>query len=188
MAPNPRNIPPFLKPEHKAIPSAVLILLFENLGQYSFFLTKRSYDVEHHRGQISLPGGAQERDESLERTALRETEEEIGISASSINILGSLTPLFIPASGFRVTPFVGCCRYRVKTDVDKNEVASLHVVRVEELLNNYAVGWEKRTIRSIEVDVPFFTFDRLKVWGATASILSECKDIFVDCYEMEKKL
>ena len=188
MAPQPRTVPPLMKTEEEAVPSAVLILLFRKDGNWSFFLTERSHSVEYHPGQLSLPGGAQEDDEPLETTALRETEEEIGVSPGVVTLLGGLTTLFIPVSGFRVRPFVGWSNGELETAIDETEVAALHAIEMSALLNDSLVGRELRTIRGVDVDVPFFHFGELKVWGATAAILSECKDVFADCFELEKML
>lgn len=186
MAPQPRTVPPRMKTEEEAIPSAVLILLFRKDGDWSFFLTERSDSVEYHPGQLSLPGGAQENGEPLETTALRETEEEIGVPPGAVNLLGELTTLFIPVSGFRVHPFVGWSNGELETAIDETEVAALHAIEMSALLDDSLVGREMRTIRGVEVDVPYFHFRELKVWGATAAILSECKDVFADCFELEK--
>ena len=149
---------------------------------------ERSNNVEYHRGQISLPGGAQEKGENLEETALRETKEEIGIMPGSVNMLGEITPLFIPASGFRVHPFVGWTKMAPEVTIDRNEVAALHKVKVEKLLDDSRTKQEQREIRGFNVNVPYFHLNQLKVWGATAAILSECKDIFSKCYSMENAL
>ena len=185
MAPEPRTVPPLMKSEDEAIPSAVLILLFRDGGEWSFFLTERSKSVEYHPGQLSLPGGAQEKDESLETTALRETEEEIGIESEAVTLLGELTTLFIPVSGFRVHPFVGWSNEPFETTIDQTEVSALHTITVSALLDESLTNRERRTIRGVEVDVPYFYFGELKVWGATAAILSESRALFADCFDME---
>ena len=188
MAPRPPYIPPLAQNEADAMPSAVLVLLFEEGEEWSFFLMERSHVVEYHRGQISLPGGAQEQGESLEETALRETNEEIGIVPASVKVLGAMTPLFIPVSGFRVHPFVGWSETVPEVLIDEAEVAALHKIQVETLLDDSRVKREQREIRGFDVDVPYFHFEELKVWGATAAILCECKDLFSECYNMEKEL
>ena len=188
MTPGPPYIPPLARKEGDAMPSAVLMLLFEEEEKWSFFLMERSNNVEYHRGQISLPGGAQEKGENLEETALRETKEEIGIVPRSVNMLGEITPLFIPASGFRVHPFVGWTKMAPEVTIDRNEVAALHKVKVEKLLDDSRTKQEQREIRGFNVNVPYFHLNQLKVWGATAAILSECKDIFSKCYSMENAL
>lgn len=185
MRPHIREIQSFMSFEKAAMPAAVLFLLFQKNSQWWFFLTQRSKNVEYHRGQISLPGGCQEQNESLNDTALRETEEEIGVPVSAIKTLGSVTPLFIPASGFIVTPFIGYCKNHVIPNIDKNEVESLHCVKVEHLLDDLIIENERKVINAVEVEIPFFNFNGLKVWGATASILNECKEIISDCYKKE---
>ena len=188
MTPRPPYIPPLARDEGDAMPSAVLMLLFEEEKKWLFFLMERSNDVEYHRGQISLPGGAQEKGEGLEGTALREANEEIGIVPASVKILGAMTPLFIPVSGFRVHPFVGWSETTPEATIDEIEVAALHKIQVDALLDDSVVKREQKEIREFDVDVPYFHFEQLKVWGATASILSECKDLFSKCYFVEKEL
>jgi len=88
-------------------PAAVLILFFPAEDGVYFYLTQRTEQVQHHKGQVSLPGGAWEPGESLEATALRETREEMGIPESEVTILGSLSQLPVPVTGFMIHPFVG---------------------------------------------------------------------------------
>ncbi len=109
MIPQPRrgDIPP-PPPEHPAREAGVLLLLYLTNEGLHFVLTRRTDTVATHKGQISLPGGMREPGETLEETAVRETGEELGIHPARIRILGApLTSLFIPVSGFWVTPFVG---------------------------------------------------------------------------------
>lgn len=177
MAPVPRSIPPFATTEKNATPSAVLILLFPKNDSWSFILTERSSQVEHHQGQVSLPGGAQEDGESLQETALRETEEELGIDIENVSVLGPLTPLFIPMSGFIVHPFVGWTKSQPEIQPDPVEVIAVPIVSIDQLLAPENIKREKRKHRGIEVDIPFFDFEKAKVWGATAMILSEFREI-----------
>ena len=88
------------------IPAGVLILLFPRNNGWHFFLTKRTYKVDHHKGQISLPGGVMEDGETLTQAALRETHEEIGVLPKLITVIGSLTSFNIPVSGFEIFPFI----------------------------------------------------------------------------------
>ena len=96
----------FLK-NKKNFRAAVLILLYPLKNNWYFYLTKRTNTVEHHKGQISLPGGMLEKGELSQNAAIRETYEELGIKPHGINIIGPLTPLHIPISGFNVFPFIG---------------------------------------------------------------------------------
>ena len=165
----------FPNTEETAIPAAVLILLFPFEDDIQFFLTKRTEDVEHHKGQISLPGGIRENNESLHETALRETKEEIGIAPNTIMNLGSLTPFFIPVTGYIVHPFIGWCKEKPSTKVHDVEVNQLFSVSISELLDENILQNEEWNIRGYDAIVPYYNFGKCKVWGATAAILSEFK-------------
>lgn len=158
--------------EH-AIPSAVLILLYPYKDDIYFILTERTNEVQHHKGQISLPGGSWEKGEQLHETALRETEEEIGIPAEKTTILCELTPLFVKVTGYMIHPFVGYVTKKPNIIAHPNEVNNVFTVSISELMDPANRLTELWNIREIPVDVPFFKFGKYKVWGATAMILSE---------------
>lgn len=170
----------FPNTEETAIPAAVLILLFPFEDEIQFFLTKRTEDVEHHKGQISLPGGIRENDESLNETALRETKEEVGIDSTKIIISGSLTPFFIPVTGYIVHPFIGWCKEKPSTKIHDVEVNQLFSVSITELMDEKILQTEQWNIRGYDAIVPYYNFGKCKVWGATAAILSEFKSILED--------
>lgn len=174
MSPSKRFARP--DPPNTPIPAAVLILLFPDEDSWRFFLTERTDVVEHHQGQISLPGGAREKDESPEDAAIRETQEELGISETP-EIMGRLSQLHIPVSGFEVAPFVGWLSARPEVEPHDAEVARVHEVTLSDFLAPECHKWEKRTFRSIEIDVPYYELDGVKVWGATAMILSEFRQV-----------
>ena len=158
-------------------PAAVLILLFPIIQDIRFFLTKRTNVVQYHKGQISLPGGAWEEGEQLWGTALRETNEEIGVRAEHIQFIGELTPLFVPVTGFLIHPFVGWVDEEPETSPDPTEVESLFSASVLSLTDQNSCQCEERTIRGHVFDVPYFQLNREKVWGATSMILSEFKTV-----------
>ncbi|MFQ6615156.1 MAG: NUDIX hydrolase [Fidelibacterota bacterium] len=185
MAPVPRSSLPERPPEDKATPSAVLILLFRKGPGWFFILTERSSQVEHHQRQVSLPGGARETGESSEETALRETEEELGVPRERVSVLGRLTPLLIPVSGFRVYPFVGWSPEELDLTPDPVEVRSVHFASVAQLVNETSIRHEVRTIRGKRVEVPFFQFDTVQVWGATALILGEFREVLMRARQKE---
>ena len=166
---------PFSKNNSTA--SAVLILLYLEDNEIHFFLTKRSNELEHHKGQISLPGGTQEENEELTHTALRETQEEIGINKTSISIIGSMTPLFVPVTGFMIHPFVGYSSNKLEPTPDPSEVEAIFSVNISDLLNETNQAIEKRNIRGYDVEVPYFKLNNYEVWGATSMILSEFRDL-----------
>ena len=165
----------FNNTEEDAIQSAVLILLYEENGVICFTLTERTQTVEHHRGQISLPGGAREADEKLSSTAIRETQEEIGIYADDVDLIGALSPLFVPVTGFIINPFVGIINANFEPQPAPEEVETVITVHVNELLNDDNELQEKRNLRGYDVNIPYFLLSGHKVWGATAMILSEFK-------------
>lgn len=164
-----------------ARPSAVMICLFPRKNDIHMFLTKRTEDVEHHKGQISLPGGAWEAGETISQTALRETEEEIGVPPVNISVQGEMTSLFVPITGFVIHPFVGTCEREPVTDPDPDEVHELFSVSLSALLDDKSLQHEEWTLRNRQVEVPYFQFGRHKVWGATSMILSEFREVLKRC-------
>lgn len=169
--------------EEDAIQSAVLILLYEENGVICFTLTERTQTVEHHRGQISLPGGAREADEKLSSTAIRETQEEIGIYAYDVDLIGALSPLFVPVTGFIINPFVGIINANFDPQPAPEEVETVISVHVNELLNDDNELQEKRNLRGYDVNIPYFLLSGHKVWGATAMILSEFKTVLKEAMD-----
>ena len=158
-------------------PAAVLILLYLADNEISFFLTKRTDELKHHKGQISLPGGTQEGNEKLIDTALRETHEEIGINKTSISIIGTITPLFVPVTGFMIYPFIGYSHNKLEPKPDPVEVATIFSVNISDLLNEENRTTEQRNIRGYDVQVPYFKLNDYQLWGATSMILSEFRDL-----------
>ena len=165
----------FSNTTENAIPAAVLILLFPFEKEIQFFLTQRTKSVEHHKGQISLPGGMRETNESLSETALRETEEEIGVDRNTVELLGSLTPFFVPVTGYIIHPYIGCCKEKPSTKIYSGEVDKLFSIPISELLDDRILVTEEWKIRGYDASVPYYNFNLCKVWGATAAILSEFK-------------
>jgi len=165
-------------------PAGTLILLYPENDSIRFFLTKRSKNVEHHKGQISLPGGVQEKNESLSETALRETMEEIGIT-DTIEILGELSALPVPISGFEIHSFVGWLHQKPKTSIQEKEVEKVFTVSIDELTNEHFKKSRKDTIRGFPVKIPYFQLNGETVWGATSMILSEFKEIVTSMYMKE---
>ena len=162
---------------NNSTPAAVLILLYLEDNEIYFFLTKRTDELENHKGQISLPGGTQEGNEKLIDTALRETQEEIGINKTSISIIGKITPLFVPVTGFMIYPFIGYSLIKLDPKMDPVEVAAIFSVNISDLLNKENRTIEQRNIRGYDVQVPYFKLNDYKVWGATSMILSEFRDL-----------
>ncbi len=159
-----------------AKPAAVLLLLFPDNKKICFYLTKRTEKLKYHKGQISLPGGSNEKGESLLETALRETEEEIGVNKNEISILGQITPLFIPVTGFMMTPFIGFTSKEPIIKLDSMEVEELFSVNILDLINNDKLITH-RQLNGRDVTIPYFNLNNQQVWGATSMVLSEFKDM-----------
>lgn len=154
---------------------AVLLLLYCHKATIQLLLTRRRDDLNTHAGQISFPGGRQEGDEPFATTALRETEEEVGVAPTAVTLLGSLQPIWIPPSDFLVHPFVGWVHsgQRPSFAPSASEVAALLEVPLPHLLDraNHKVGLIERP--NYRLTVPYFEVEGQMVWGATAVMLSE---------------
>lgn len=155
------------------VESAVLIILSEQEEQLTILLTKRASHLKHHPGQISFPGGKVESsDESLTATALREAQEEIGISAKNIDIIGQLHP-YQTITGFRITPIVAMVNDKQSYQIDENEVDEIFHVPLQHFLNSeqhIAINVEHKTGNQ---KVHFMPYKQHNIWGATAAILKD---------------
>lgn len=162
------------RPKRRA---AVLLLLIEKLGETHVIFTKRTDRVAFHKNQISLPGGNVETsDPSLLHTALRETEEELGIRPDQIEILGELSPIKVSVSQYDVTPFVGRLITAPTYRPHPTEVAEVIEAPLS-VLQNPANFWEEeRTYPDGLIRVNFFRYGDHIIWGATARILREFLD------------
>ncbi|MEO5569398.1 MAG: CoA pyrophosphatase [Bacteroidia bacterium] len=163
-------------PEYKI--SSVLFLLFPSATKTNFVLIERAGGGVHS-GQIALPGGKYEpSDLTYENTALRETEEEIGVDKNEINLLGTLTDLFIPASNFRVFPHVGFIENKPKFTPHEAEVKTVVEADLETFLKNKITG-KKNFITSYgQLPAPYYLYQGYEIWGATAMLISEFVTMF----------
>tara|TARA_A100001011_G_scaffold293451_1_gene305320 strand:- start:401 stop:1015 length:615 start_codon:yes stop_codon:yes gene_type:complete len=172
-----------VKPRYKFIgekastPAAVLILLYPIKDKWHFFLTKRTNNVEHHKGQISLPGGMLEEDESHKEAAIRETFEELGIQSEDINLIGPLTPLYIPVSNFKIFPFVGWIKSAPKLNIQYKEVSKVFSPSIFSLMDPQTKKIKDSTLLGQKVKIPFFKLNNEVVWGATSMVISEFKNV-----------
>ena len=162
--------------------AAVLSLLFPDVNnemQMVFMLRKTYKGV--HSNQIGFPGGKVEvEDVNLEATALRETYEEIGVSSIEVAVLRELTNVYIPPSNFLVTPFLGVLKKRPAYILEEKEVERLIEIPLKSILSDEYVASKKITTSyAKELEVPVFKFEDEIVWGATAMMLSEIKDLIL---------
>ena len=167
-------------PKKKSMPAAVMILLHYRSKNWHFFLTKRTQEVRHHKGQISFPGGIKEKYESLPKTAIRETEEEIGISASDIKLIGSLTPLHVLNSNFLISPYIGYLDINPTLKVQKREVENVFSIPIKKLILDKNQRVKNQKVNGKKAVVPYFHLNDQIVWGATSAILSELKLLILD--------
>lgn len=172
MVPTPRRFEPPAGVEPRQ--AGVLLLLYPIGGALHLPLTVRTSDLEHHGGQIALPGGGwEEGDRSLQETALREAREEIGVAAEDMEIIGLLTPLYIPTSNNVIHPVVAYMPQRPAFRLDTREVAELLEVPLSLLLDPATRREEDWAWHGATLHVPFYAVGRYKIWGATAIVLAE---------------
>jgi 8-oxo-dGTP pyrophosphatase MutT (NUDIX family) len=178
-----------LRPMPEVIPenakdSAVLQLLFPLNDELHILLMRRTEDGRAHSGQISFPGGRHEpEDASFMITALREAEEEVGIIQSEVEVLGALTPLYIPVSYFMVHPFVAWSEQCPDYLPSKNEVSQIIEAPIAHLFDpDHKITTEVKpaSMPGVTFKVPAYSLpDGSFIWGATAMMLSELEAVFV---------
>jgi 8-oxo-dGTP pyrophosphatase MutT (NUDIX family) len=159
--------------------SAVALNLFYDQSWKSVLIQRPIYSG-HHSGQVCLPGGSAEpSDKELLQTALRECEEETGIKQEQLEILGNLTPVYIPVSNFLVKPFVFSLNSPPNFRPDEREVEEIFVFDIVKELKDIEVQHTDIAISAQNKlrNVPYFSINNKIVWGATALILSEMREV-----------
>jgi len=152
--------------------AAVLIPIFEKDEEPHFLLTRRTDEVETHKGQISFPGGMRHDEESLEKTALRETFEEVGIEESKIVLLGRYHD-YLSVTSFRVVPFAGYIEPPFQTVPQKGEVAEILQVPFRTFEDPERLRIEQMYRSGRVMDVYFYSYQSQEIWGLTARIIKD---------------
>ena len=152
--------------------AAVLMPIFERKGEYHFLLTRRTEEVQTHKGQISFPGGMREGKEDLVKTALRETFEEVGIEENQIEVLGRFHD-YISVTEYRVTPYAGYIHGPFTTNHQIREVAEVLQVPFRIFSDPKRLRIERRIVSGREENVFFYSYGKNEIWGLTARIIKE---------------
>jgi 8-oxo-dGTP pyrophosphatase MutT (NUDIX family) len=155
---------------HGETEAAVLVPIYDWPANPGLFFTRRRDDLKSHSGEISFPGGRRDAGEELEETALRETDEELALPASEIEVVGALPPVGTFVTSYKVYPFVGVVSADAPLTPSADEVAEVLRLRIDQLV----AGYEKR--RLVRRGIPFrndtYNVGDAMVWGATARILA----------------
>jgi 8-oxo-dGTP pyrophosphatase MutT (NUDIX family) len=159
--------------------AAVMMLFYPKNNQTHLVLIKRTSYNGVHSSQVAFPGGKHEDfDTDFSATALRETYEEIGIEPSSIDVIRAFTSVYIPPSNFMVYPFFAISNHELNFVLDAREVAGIIEFPLVDFLNDaILVNKIMDTSYSKSIAVPAFKIEDFHVWGATAMMLSELKDV-----------
>jgi|AntAceMinimDraft_14_1070370.scaffolds.fasta_scaffold42652_1 8-oxo-dGTP pyrophosphatase MutT (NUDIX family) len=159
-------------------PAAVLIPIIAGAGPRRLILTVRTDEVEHHKNQISFPGGRLDEGETLQETAIRETFEEVGIDPSVVNVLGRLDDMYT-ISNYRVTPYVAWIDKKFELRANPGETAEILEVPISDLLDPKIHKSSEAVWMDQKFNVHFYYWGSHTIWGATGFILEQ----FLRLYE-----
>ena len=166
-------------------PAAVLLVLYAKDGEYCVLLNKRSEEVEYHKGEISFPGGARDpEDKDFLDTALRETEEEMGINRKDVTILGELDSV-VTNSRFHVKIFVGSIAYPYKFKPSAVEIAEVLEVPIPSLNDPSNLRIETRWENGVPVSTRSYAYQEHLIFGVTARILQQFLEVLAGGLEKE---
>ncbi len=159
-------------------PAAVLMPIYEKEGKSHLVFTKRTETVNHHKGQVSFPGGVRHADDrTLQDTALRESWEEIGLNPGDVEVLGELDDMPTYTTNFIISPFVGAIPYPYEFRASPEEVEEVISVPLEVLLDRNNLREEPQNINGVVVPQYFYHYGDRVIWGATARILKQFLEV-----------
>ena len=159
------------------MPSAVTVPLFLKAGAWHVLLTRRTREVRHHKGEISFPGGAKDAaDASFLETALRETEEEVGIQRDDLILLGELDDIRT-MSRFQISPFVVAFPYPYPLQVCQAEIDEVLEIPLAGLQTEARLEEKPAEYEGMRASVYYYYYRNIVVWGATAKILKQLLDL-----------
>ena len=162
----------------KRVPAAVLVPLYQKDGQYHIIFIKRTEKVKDHKGQISFPGGARDKDDrTLLHTAVRESREEIGLQTEDIEVIGELDDELTTTTNYTVTPFVAVIPWPYRFRENSDEVAGIIEVPIAALLKNGRVNENGETLNGKPIESYNYDYQGNVIWGATARIVKKLLDI-----------
>lgn len=170
MVPSDRSLAP--PPANHRL-GAVLALFYPNNANLNVILLKRPTNMRNHPGQIAFPGGRMDAGETFEQTAIRETMEEIGVSADDFSIVGRIDPLYIPPSRFYVHCFAAWADSRPRFTPNPAEVEAILEIPYTHFLDDANRAKSEQNFGFGPITVPYFTFEEHKIWGATSVMLFE---------------
>lgn len=160
--------------QHEA---SVGIILFYNNQELCVLFIQRTKNSGPHSGQIAFPGGTKESNENHLKTALREINEEIGITQNELHYIAPLSSLYIPVSRFMVFPFVFFCKKVPNFKINKSEVENILIYPVKIFFEKERISSTTIFLKHKEYQVPCFIMDNIIIWGATSMIWNECLTI-----------
>jgi 8-oxo-dGTP pyrophosphatase MutT (NUDIX family) len=161
-------------------PAAVLVPLVDHARGMSVLLTQRTAHLSAHAGQISFPGGrVEEHDPNAVAAALRETEEEVGLSRDRVSVIGRLDT-YVTGTGFEITPIVGIVAPPLALAIDPFEVAEAFEVPLTFILDRRNHQRIERTVGARRRCYFVLPFEGRNIWGATAGILVNLAEVLAD--------
>jgi 8-oxo-dGTP pyrophosphatase MutT (NUDIX family) len=169
-------------PAHRGVRyAAVLILLYPLRDQWHLPMIVRPAHMPDHAGQVSLPGGVIEEGETSRDAALREYREELGAPVEDVRLLGQLSELYLFASNFQITPWVGCAGAPPSWHPNRDEVDTLLEVPLSHLMDPANTHHVERKQRGLRFMAPCFNWQTQRIWGATSMVLAELVASLADC-------